>query len=218
MTVAYPLKNQNDYTELKYSLRSIDKFLKKPYQVLIIGERLPDWITNVTLIMVPDFPNKKQLTIKYKIMAALEHSEEIFFMNDDVYFLKQTDPKSHPYYFHGDLVAVGEGGARPLRSELTILNKPTKNFDGHFPLIYKRDFKKVFENLREEVIVKSGYCNYLGIEGEFAPDNKLIAQKTPEVIKDFIKDKPSFSTGVNSLPYAKPIMEELFKTKSRFEI
>ena len=215
MTVAYPLKSQSDHTELRYSLRSIERFYRRPTEVLIIGEKLPDWITNVTLIRVEDITSRKQLTIKYKILAALEYSKEIFFMNDDVYLLQPPDYK---YHYHGDLISVGEAGARPLRNQLLNMGLPTKNFDGHYPLVYKQDFVQILDKFAHDVIVKSAYCNYLQIEGEYVPDNKLITQKREEDIKGFIHGRPSFSTGAHSLARTLPILHEYFPNKSRYEV
>lgn len=215
MTVAYPLKKQKDYSELKFSLRSLDKFLPKPYEVLIIGDKLPDWINNVTQIRVGDTLSKKQLTIKYKIMAALIKSNEILFMNDDVMLTQEQD--DFPYYFHGDLVSVGESGARVLRKQLVEKGKPTKNFDGHYPLIYRPCFFDIMENFTEDVVVKSAYCNWLEIEGVQIADNKFLNEKSEDEVKRFIKNRSSISTGVLSWPRVKPVVEEMFKGKSIYE-
>lgn len=211
MTIAYPLKSQSDYSELRYSLRSIERFYRGN-EVVIIGSKLPDWIDNVTWIRVEDIPNRKQLTIKYKILAALEYTDEIYFMNDDVFLL---EPPTFKYYYHGDLASVGESGARPLLKQLQSFGKTTKNFDGHYPLLYRKDFAKVLDNFAHDVIVKSAYCNYLGIEGELIPDNKIISKKVD--VKQFMQDRNSISTGVTSWGIVQPVMQEVFKQKSMYE-
>ena len=211
MTICYPLKSQSDYSELRYSLRSIERFYRGN-EVVIIGSRLPDWIDNVTWIRVEDIPNRKQLTIKYKILAALEYTDEIYFMNDDVFLL---EPPTFKYYYHGDLASVGESGARPLLKQLQSFGKPTKNFDGHYNLVYRKDFKNVMEHFAHDVIVKSAYCNYLGIDGELIADNKIINKKTD--VKEFIQDRNSISTGVNSWGIVQPVVAEMFKQKSIYE-
>jgi len=211
MTIAYPLKSQSDYSELRYSLRSIERFYRGN-EVVIIGSKLPDWIDNVTWIRVEDIPNRKQLTIKYKILAALEYTDEIYFMNDDVFLL---EPPTFKYYYHGDLASVGESGARPLLKQLQSFGKTTKNFDGHYNLVYRKDFKNVMEHFAHDVIVKSAYCNYLGIEGELIPDNKIISKKTD--VKAFMQDRNSISTGVSSWGIVQPVIAEIFKGKSMYE-
>lgn len=215
MTVVYPLTVQKDYTELKYSLRSIEKYLKKSIKVLIVGNHLPEWVTNVTQIEIPDVPGKKQLSIRIKILAALEFAKEILFMNDDVYLLH---PGCFPYYFHGSLKNYSEAGSRQLLIQLEVMNKPSNHFDGHYPLFYRQDFKEASKHFTGDCIIKSMYCNYLGIQGTFTQDCKLIKDTKPEIIRNFIKDKPCFSTGALSLQSALPILAELYPNKSKFEI
>lgn len=231
MTVAYPLTVQFDYTELKYSLRSIEKFLPQPFEVVIVGNYLPEWINNVIQIEVPDVPGRKQLSIRKKILAALEYAEEILFLNDDVFLLRPSPYHvaddvdwlekylMFPYFWHGMLKNYSESGSKPLMKELEKMGKPAKHFDGHYPLIYGQNFKELSVKFSEDVIIKSMYCNALGIEGVFIPDCKLHAsQAKPEIIREFIKDKPCFSTGSYSLASALPILHELFSERSKYEI
>jgi len=216
MILVYPLKSQNDYTELRYSLRSL-RFLSHISEVIVIGSQLPDWLTGVTWINVPDVPGRKQFSIKNKIIAALEYTKkEVLFMNDDVYLLYPQN--RFPFYFLGDLKKVGESGSQPLMKQLIKMGKSTKNFDGHYPLIYGTGFKKIVERFSDDTIIKSLYCNYLGIEGVEIPDNKLVKEFKHGVIESFIRDKPSFSTGVNSLQSALHVLQELFPKPSKYEI
>lgn len=215
MTIVYPLTVQQDYTELKYSLRSIEKYLTD-FEVVIVGNMIPEWLTNVTQIELPDIPGKKQLSIKRKILAALEYSDEILFLNDDIYFTKTVT--EFPYYYHGYLKHYSESGSKPLLKQLESINKPTKHWDGHMPIIYKQDFKEVSKNFSDECIIKSQYCNYLEIEGEFIPDCKLVRKTNLEEVRAFIADKSCFSTGVYSLNSALPILEKMFPSPSKYEI
>ncbi len=215
MIVVYPLTVQQDYTELKFSLRSIEKFLPE-CEVVIVGDYIPEWLTGVTQIHLPDVPGRKQLSIRRKILAALEYSEEIFFMNDDLFLLK---PMTEFYYWHGYLKNYSEAGSKPLEKQLEAMDKPTYHYDGHYPLIYKRNkFKEASEHFTDDCIIKSMYCNYHRVTTSvFAPDCKILRKTKPEDIKKFIEDKPCFSTGVYSLPSALPILENLFPNKSNFE-
>ncbi len=214
MVIVYPLTTQIDHTELKYSLRSIEKYLKPPFEVVIVGDILPDWINNVTQIHLPDVKGRKQLSIRRKILAALEYAEEILFLNDDVFLLQPSN--KFPYYWHGMLKNYTESGSKPLLKQLEALGKPVKHFDGHYPLIYKQEFKEL--NFTDDCIIKSAYCNFYDIEGTFVIDCKLQTAKKHEEIREFIKDKPCFSTGQYSLPSALPILQELFNEPSKYEI
>ena len=215
MKIMYPLANQFDYEQLRYSLRSIEKFIDYD-EVIIVGDYMPEWLINVTWIDVADIPNKKQLSIKKKILAALEYTKEFLFMNDDMYFL-QPVAEFH-YYYKGHLKRYAEAGSKQLEKDLDKLNKPSKNFDTHYPLIYNRSFKEIAENFYEDTIIKSMYCNYHEIEGVFLPDCKMVRETSNQDIREFIKDRFMFSTGIYSIDKALPVLAELYPKKSIFEL
>lgn len=215
MTVVYPLALQSDYTELKYSLRSIDTYLPKPFEVVIIGEKIPDWLNNVKWIQLPDVPNKKQLSVRRKILAALELSDEILFMNDDFFFLKHSDI---PYYVNGALKTYSYSGSKQLQVRLAELKKPSRHFDLHYPIIFRKNFVNILENFPADCLIRSAYCNYLGIEGEQISDCKFLRAPKPEAIQQAIETKPFISTGEHSIKSILPILLELFPKKSYFEL
>lgn len=215
MTVVYPLASQSDYTELKFSLRSIDTYLSKPFEVVVIGEKIPDWLNNVTWIELPDVPNKKQLSVRRKILAALELSDDILFMNDDFYFLKPSDI---PYYSNGALKTYSYSGSKQLQVRLAELKKPAKHFDLHYPIVFKKDFVNIIENFPADCLIRSAYCNWLGIEGEQVSDCKFLRAPKPEVIQQAIQSKPFISTGEHSIKSILPTLLELFPQKSYFEL
>lgn len=215
MTVAYPLAAQFDYTELKFSLRSLDKYLPKPFEVVIIGEKIPDWINNVTWIQLPDIPGKRQLSVRRKILAALELADEILFMNDDFFFLRES---SIPYYVNGNLKSYPYAGSKQLQARLTELKKPTRHFDLHYPIIFKKDFREIIENFPADCLLRSAYCNWLNIDGEQITDCKFLKSTKPEIVKEAIKIKPFISTGEHSIKSILPVLLELFPNKSIFEV
>lgn len=212
----YPLKRQRDYTELRYSLRSIDKFLPHD-EVVIVGPWLPDWITDVTWINVEDIPNRKQWSIRKKILIALEYTERIFFMNDDIYLLKpMTDI---PFYYKGTLKNYAESGSKVLQSQLEALGKPVKNFDIHYPIIYsKQYFNEASQSFTDGTIIKSMYCNYHTIIGEEINDCKLHNQKSQQAARLFMNGKPCLSNSQYALRVTMPILQELFPNPSKYEL
>lgn len=216
MVVVYPLTNQKDYTELRFSLRSIEKYLQHPFEVVIVGDHLPEWINNVTVIEVPDIPGKKQLSIRRKILAALECYNEILCMSDDIYLTKEI--QEFAYYWFGSLKGYAESGAKPLYNQLKEMGKPVKNFDIHYPIIYKQEFKQLSQQFDDSVIIKSMYANYLNIDGAVHPDFKFAKAEKTEVMRQIIKGNDYFSTGTYSLPNALPILNELFPLNSKYEI
>lgn len=222
MKIAVPLKNQNDHSELKFALRSIERFAPSN-EVLIIGEELPEWIDNVTWIKIKDVEGRKQLSVKRKILAALEYSDEILFTNDDIYFLR---PSEIPYYWNGDLKSYTYTGSKELQGDLKRMGKPTKSFELHVPMIFRKDFKEIIQNFSTDTLIRSAYCNYLGIEGEKFSykvngqngfDCKFVRNPKPDDIMSAIESMPFLSTGVHSINAVKPYLNQLFPNKSTFE-
>ncbi len=215
--VVYPLTVQLDYTELCFSLRSIEKYLIPPFEIVIVGDVIPEWLMGITQIHLPDIPGRKQLSIRRKILAALEYAEEILFMNDDLFLLQPVN--KFPYYWHGMLKNYSESGSKPLFKQLEAMGKPVKHFDGHYPLIYERKkFKEASGFFTEDCIIKSLYCNYHKTEGIFIPDCKVLKASKPDEVRNFIKGKPCFSTGAYSLQSSLPVLENLYPKKCNFEI
>lgn len=71
--------------ELKYSLRSIDKYVSGIDSVLIVG-KLPEWCVNVDFVQCVDISNKfvfRDNNIRAKINLALNMYDSVIGGNDD---------------------------------------------------------------------------------------------------------------------------------------
>jgi hypothetical protein len=217
MIILYPLKAQDDYTELLFSLRSVEKYLPV-LEVVIVGDTLPDWVVNVTWLNVGDIPGRKQLTIRKKIFSALEYSEGVFFMNDDYFLLREIDPLTFPYFYNGTIRESGESGARILKDQLEAKGKPIKHFDTHIPIVYRKAEFAALEAFTGDCIIKSLYCNFHEIPGVQFPDFKVNSPKDSLGVKEKIKKNICMSSGPMGLKTLIPILQEMFPNKSRFEI
>ncbi|HET6226153.1 MAG TPA: hypothetical protein VFF27_07725 [Bacteroidia bacterium] len=216
-TVLYPLASQIDYTELKYSLRSIEKYLTPPFDVVVVGDTIPEWINNVTQIELGDAKGRPNYSVRRKVLAGLEYVDEFLFMNDDIYLL-QTSSFYFNYYSCGMLKTKGESGAKSLLKQLECLNKPGRYY-GHYPAnVYKSGFQTSIEGFTNEVPIKSAFINYYEFPSIEIADCKIMTAKKPEEIREFIKDKPCFSTGQYSIKSCIPILDELFSEPSIYEI
>lgn len=212
MIFMIPLHPQEDYTELKFVLRSLEKWAD---EVIIVGDDLPSWIKNVTWIPIKDISGRKQLSIRKKIISALEYKSEFLFLSDDVYLLTETQKI---YYSDGSIKNRGESGSRPLQIQLEGMGKPLKDYDVHCCIYYEREKFKELEVFQAECIIKSAYGNFHELESIEMWDFKVNKKMAPEEIKQAIKNRPYFSTGPQGLKYALPVLEELWPLKSRFEL
>lgn len=88
--------------ELRFSIRSAVKFFNFN-KIFIVGE-LPEWLTGVVHVPVPDNNKNKLLNARDKYLASTnikELSDNFILMNDDFFFLKQTD--EIPNYTRGKM-------------------------------------------------------------------------------------------------------------------
>ena len=217
-------------TELKYALRSIEKHVQFG-RVFIIGDK-PDWLCNVTHIPFKDNPNieSKERNIMQKIMVGFEHTEEVYFMNDDHFILQKTDIENYPYYRGGSLVYNKDtSGAyrKSVNNTIEVLkqmNKDTWNFDIHTPIIYN---KQLFTEAMSSVdwrkpngyVIKSLYCNYFGIEGMPHIDLKISMQVPFHRLRKTVEGQDIFSIGDRAIGLPmKKLLDLYFSEKSKFEL
>jgi hypothetical protein len=85
--IVYPLKEQTINLDLKYALRSLEKFGAEVGKVVIVGYK-PAWITNVIHIPTEQHFSKWQNTRSNwkKVCKCDDLSEDIILMNDDFIF------------------------------------------------------------------------------------------------------------------------------------
>ncbi len=79
--------------EIRYSLRSVERYFPNAGKVFIIGE-CPDWATNITHIKISDKFSNKLLNARQKYLEAATNphiSNNFVLMNDDFFFLKTVD-------------------------------------------------------------------------------------------------------------------------------
>jgi hypothetical protein len=218
MQVVIPLVAQIDYTELRYALRSFEKYLDD-FEVTLVGTQIPDWITGVEQISVPDIAGQKQLSIKRKVMAALHCYDEIFYSADDCFLLKHCVANNFPYFYDGILGKHNlEGGAGPLKKQLEALGKTIYNFDCHYPVVYRRDFIEVTKQFCSNCLVKSAYLNFIAVPAVAAKDAKIVGATQEFYIEKFTCNLPSFSSNTASLRSLMPFLRKNYPEPSRFEL
>jgi hypothetical protein len=225
MTIILPYKPDiHDGIELKYALRSIEKYLTGFTNLIIIG-RPPEWYTGGRYIS-ENFIGRKQYSIYHKILLACGWSnvtDNFIMWNDDHFLLQPLQVSDIKYWNNGWLA---NEYARGLSSRYGEAVKRTLdfipdalNYDIHTPIIYnKAKFRTLFSGKENEICIKSYYCNALQLDGEFMEDCKIDQLLSKEGIYNHISGKMFFSTSSNAIREPmKLVLEELYPVKSRWE-
>lgn len=221
-------RSYDNYRELRYCLRSLQKHLKGISQVFIIGHK-PDWITDVIHIPCEDDPRSrfKERNICNKMLAACRDervSNDFLMVHDDHYLLQDFEAGSFPYVHHGMLTPGPGQYGETKRNTMALLSDVPNDYDSHCPILFN---KERFVNAMSKAdwskwygyLVKTLYCVYNGIRAEYYPDLKIRYMPTVEAIREAIKGRRWFSTGdrVFNNSAMKEVMEKLYPQKSKYE-
>jgi hypothetical protein len=172
--------------EIRYSLRSVEKYFPKAGRVFIIGE-CPDWATNVIHIKMEDKEQNKLLNARAKYFMAATNPQigkEFVLMNDDFFFLKtvskipnfsrgklQNMMDKHPtkggYYYHS---------LADTKKRLDAMGIPDAlDFEIHAPMIFNRSKLETVINMigsDRAFSIRSCYGNLMGLKPEKIVDFK----------------------------------------------
>ena len=144
--VMYPLSSKSSWedNELRYSLRSMEKFFPEMGRVFVVGHR-PPWLTNVVhLPAVDSYRHNKDANLITKVLLACANgiSDTFLRCSDDQCLLRlATVDDLVPR--HCGHVKCGRGGwwarfvstCRVLQSR----NLPFLYYECHIPMLYDRD-------------------------------------------------------------------------------
>lgn len=219
--------------EIKYSLRSLEKMVSNYNNVYVIGYK-PEFLSdNVIHVPYPDKFTNKATNIMMKVLTASEipeMSDNFMLLNDDYFFLSEIDGPTYPYYWKCDLahtieIQRNEYQQHVIPTYKVLLDKklPTKNFDLHKPIIYNKHlFQEVINQYNWDIpwgyILRSIYCNTLGIEGVHKLDNKINHSHIPDSWARITKGLDCFSVGDQSEDqYLLSFLNKLFPEPSRYE-
>lgn len=88
INIVYPYINSG-WDELRYSLRSLEQHLKEDFEVTVIGDYEPPWMTNVNFIRTPRYtPAGKDTGSKLRLCTLI--FDDFVWMNDDIYLTQDT--------------------------------------------------------------------------------------------------------------------------------
>lgn len=232
------LKNGSKHNdlELRYALRSIEKYLTNYRDIYIVANYQPDWITGVTIVLLGD-PYTKTKNIKRKIEACLDISDisdEVLFTNDDIFLLKGTDATKYPYYYSSKAEQkIADRDNRDIYKRIMINTdlglcehgkEDFKYFDIHCPIRYdKALFSKImgeynWEQSRYGFLIKSLYANSVGTDCIEKED--IVFDSPIKEMKDlvFLNNADCFSLHSKAIDKRMiDILEMLYPNKSKYE-
>ncbi len=213
--------------ELRFSLRSVEKHLKGYGSIYLIGEK-PEWIKNVHHIPFKDRVGCKQANIMRKIYEGTKQpglSSDFIFMNDDHFLLQDLHVNDIAFWYDGLLLdkfkrAANVPYANCIHHVIDELGDG-KYFDIHTPIKYNRTlFRDVMDRFDWDngstFIIKSLYCNWLGIEGVQLDDNKRDFHEWRFAVKQN-EGKLWYSTPDHVGSGVRNYLNHLFPEKSGFE-
>lgn len=231
--IVIPLNSKSCWAnnELRFTLRSIEQFLTGYRNVYIVGEK-PDWIRNVIHIPFLDKYDYPARNIMSKICRACEEqdlSDYFLFFNDDHFLLTKFHAPAFPYFYKGDLMQVKNLTRYQDTVDNTIKaliaeNKPTKDFDTHTPILYrKKEFVDVMGMFNWKVphalCIKSLYCNMLGVKPVFEDDGKFSRSKDEEQLRHWFNKYKVFSIDDGALTHLLKVkFQQLYPLKSKYEL
>lgn len=201
--------------ELRYCLRSIERYATGYDRIFIVGED-PGFLNGngrVTFFPLPEIEANKEARIASKILRAFEETDiadDAVMFNDDYVLTAAVDLRTLPFYHRGELsLGIPSQGSVLYRAALgdTVralrqAGRPTLHYDVHMPMILNRhkfiglnDWWTRSEKAWQGFVCKSIYANNLdNIDSQFTVDCKLQFGHFPGDILDGIaRDRWVFS-------------------------
>jgi hypothetical protein len=221
LIAAIPLLSdtRNDYLDLRYALRGLEKFVN-PEKVYLIGGK-PTWIKGVKWIAYKDAIDTKfrEKNIFDKLCAC--PADNFLYFSDDNFLLAPWVEK-RPY--DGRLENKMYNLPRGSTYRNTIVNTmryghKTFNYDVHVPSEINKEIlfkmKKMPWGQDHGFCLKTLYAAFAGIEGTPCADMKI--RKGDNVGIDLIRSRAWFSTDDGIVETMVDVMEELYPKPSKWE-
>jgi hypothetical protein len=229
--IVYPLGGGSIWSdnELKYSLRSLEKYGKNVGQIFIVGTHFPQFLNGVKYIRQRlDVLNyHAQISHAYYTACINGVSDRFVIMNDDFFLNKEVDFDHFKNYVRDydlrqHLARFGSGYFYGKQIANTVKNLTRYlHFDSHYPMMFEREkYIELYENNRTlierptTVLIRSFYGNKYNLNGKVMPDLKVSNKYDVEKIND----RPFWSVGNSGLHFVKDILKKQFPEKSKYEV
>lgn len=226
--IVYVLGNgsKHNNSELKYSLRGVEMFLKNVGRVFVVGS-CPQSVRNLIHLPCKDTHDVPDMNIRDKIMTACKSdfvADDFLFMNDDHFLLKPFDVTKFPNFHKGDIMkAIEPRSMDPYRkrlqntyNQLKAKGLNTLNFDIHTPILYNKrkflDMVKQFDwKVDQGLVIKSLYGNFYDLKTVEAKDYKIAGESQIEL------DTAVFSTHATISQQLQRYLQNRYPKPSQYE-
>jgi hypothetical protein len=203
--IVYPLGSgsKHDNLELRFSLRSIERYLHDYRNIYIIGVK-PKWL--LTGEFLSDDGTHKVIHIPFtdykqrseNVFNKLMHisnmpdvTDDFLLMNDDFFFIHARSAADYKFYYRGEIAdwlktAQHSAYKQTIENTYRALIKrgvTTYNYAVHKPLlIYRQAFTVLMDDFDFRInggySVRSLYCNLRVVGGELIDDPKINRPRT----------------------------------------
>jgi len=220
--------------ELKYSLRSLERYGRNYGKVYLVGDKAPylnDKIIHIE--KADDSTYAKERRIYEKLLLACQTkdiSNPFIFFNDDFFLTKEIDLSKIGYYFNRSLEdklnlmqTKGQYWRAMNNTREALISKglPTTHFDIHYPMKYYKDkFIEIMTeydwDIRCGYVIKSLYANTLKIRGIEREDRKIHHTHNKKEIREYVEASDIFSTNDITRAMAETL-SHLYSEKCSYE-
>lgn len=227
-----------DNNELRYCLRSLEKNFKEEFRIIIIGDKIPDWLINIEFIETKfEFPYKNSIPLYqtfFDTIQKLEYisnkeeiSDKFIYCYDDIVLLKKID-----LTFFDNLIASYEisnlkkeeiKGRERWANTVFRSHKLYGNsfyvYEHHIPVMFNKEklkllFKRFsFKNMKVPYATISLYFNFWHDK----PDILLQKQKNIISINHIDESRIWLNYSDSKLVKIKDWIIENYPNKSKYE-
>lgn len=232
MNLIIPLIKSKWGEEIKFSLRSWDKYYTQDLNVFILGNYKPDWLCNVEHIEVKQTGFNTEQNIAHAFKYAADNFDEFIWSNDDIYLLDYLtyDDLKIPYYLQ-DLSGVKNRKSNrwgqllwKTIDRLSENGKTLMNGETHTPYYYVGNkINQIFETYgidKGDGLLRTAYLNNFYSVDEMLniKDKKIGFYDKRKMLKGETKDKLFLNHDDDGLSDdVKMLLYLRFPEKSKFE-
>jgi len=226
-----------DELELRFALRSIEKYLHGYQDIIVVADKVPAWLQNVKIIDSVLDSSRKNVNMFRKMIAAAEQSDAVSIVSwcDDFVQLKHLPASNLPAFTNGKNLleytndSVWHQCLKDTGEVLKKHGKTTFHCESHTPAIFDRTkFLELAELVKAERDTEPGIC-YVSLYQNFYESKLLDMDKYKFTAESDIggADKAAAScAGKLFLGYddagfesgVREFLEKTFQKPSRYEL